>query len=114
MKSMKFSKAERPSEDIMYSEAGAEFPYGLKITLEPRVLEKLDLGKLPQVGQVMGLNAVVEVTEVRADKSMSGGRNKSLCLQITDMELKSRPKNAPQETAKAEENPQPKTTYLGG
>lgn len=95
MKHMKISKAEHPmSMDEVLTQGGADFPRGLRISLEPAVLEKLDLPKLPEVGQMMGLHAVVEVVEVAIENAANGSRNKRLELQITDLELKDKSEDA--------------------
>jgi hypothetical protein len=87
MKSMKTSKAEKPAstEELLTQAGGPDYPYGLRITLAPEILRKLDLPKLPEVGQMMGLHAVVEVVAVSADRAQNGGRDLRVELQITDM-----------------------------
>ena len=89
MKNMKISKAEHvaTSTDQLMANEGPEYPYGLRIRLDAEVMNKLDIGRLPEVGTMMALHAVVEVVEVSLDPNDAGTRNKSMSLQITDMEL---------------------------
>lgn len=108
MKNMKISKAEKISSmDEAFYAGSDSYSHGLKIYLEPAVVEKLDLAKLPEVGAMMGLHAVVEVVEVRLDNAANGGREKSLVLQITDMELQDKSRQAQQQDA------DPDKTLLG-
>ena len=94
MKNMKISKAEEPlsAAEVMY-QGGPKYPYGLRLRLEPAVVEKLQLAKLPEVGQMLGLHAVVEVVGVNIENAENGGRDKVLELQITDMELQEKSKD---------------------
>jgi hypothetical protein len=91
MKNMKIEA--KPADEALYgaeASGGMKYPYGLRITLGPEVLEKLDLVKLPEVGQMMGLHAVVEVVGVNLENAENGGRDKRVELQITDLCLKDR------------------------
>lgn len=71
------------------------FPYGLSISLDDEVLEKLGIKDLPKVGAVMLLQAQVTVTSVSSratqDSKEKGEPTEStssdVSLQITDMEL---------------------------
>lgn len=63
------------------------YPYGLTLHLEDEVLEKLGMSTLPDVGKKMTLVAKVEVTTVNQHQSQEG-KDQSVSLQITDMELK--------------------------
>lgn len=95
MKNMKFSKSDKPlSTDELMVQGGPEYPYGLRITLTPEVLKRLDLVKLPEVGQMMGLHAVVEVVGVNADRAANGGRDLRVELQITDLCLEAKSESA--------------------
>ena len=91
MQDMKFSKAEKPlSTDAAMIQGGPEYPYGLRITLDPEVMKRLDMGRIPKVGETMMLHAMVEVVGVNSDRASNGSRDMSVQLQITTMELKSR------------------------
>mgnify|MGYP000940690126 FL=1 len=64
------------------------YPYGLRITLDPDTLRKLAMGdgNMPQVGQQFELDALVEVIAVSMDDGQSNV-GYSMTLQITAMEL---------------------------
>ncbi len=64
-----------------------EYPYGLTITLDEEAIEKLSLMALPQVGQTMMLMARVKVVSVSQRDTEQDGKDRSVSLQITDMEL---------------------------
>lgn len=107
MKNMKMSKEDLPANmDEAIIQGGPEYPYGLRICLSPEVIKKLDLAKLPEVGQMMGLHAVVEVVGVNIENAYNGGRDKKVELQITDMVLKDK-----SEDSESKEN---KTLMTGG
>lgn len=64
-----------------------EYPYGLRISLDADGLAKLGITDLPEVGQVMTLAARVEVVAVSQYEERDH-TNRSVELQITDMDLK--------------------------
>ena len=99
------------STDRLLGHSGHEFPHGLRVNLDPRVVEKLGIDRMPVVGQIMKLHAVVEVVEVSIDRSSNGGRDKSMSLQITDMALKDRSEDSLAEVAKEKEEAE--KTILG-
>lgn len=89
MKSMKVVPAEKPLSTEQALVQGAEqYPYGLRITLSSEVLKKLQLSEIPEVGEMMGLHAVVEVVGVNYDGVAAGSKQLRVELQITDMCLK--------------------------
>lgn len=90
MISMKMSKSERKksSGPIAVGEEGPDYPYGLCLDLNKTVLEKLGLDALPRVGEKMVLTAKVEVVRVSSSAG-KGHSDRTLGLQITDMELDS-------------------------
>lgn len=88
LQSMKLSKAEQ--KESMPSVAKMdkpEYPYGLRLDLGKDVLEKLDMKKLPQVGDKIMVMAMAEVCSVSEHDSEYGGKSKSVGLQITEMAL---------------------------
>lgn len=113
MKSMKVTREDNSaSTDLALSQASTEYPYGLRICLTPDVMKKLDLPKLPEVGQMMGLHAVVEVVGVNIDKAYNGSREKRVELQITDMVLQDK-SNDSQNLIKDEKDEDEDDTLLG-
>lgn len=64
-----------------------KYPYGLSISLNDGVLEKLGLTALPDVGASMTLTARVEVCSNSQYQDRSGKTDRSVSLQITAMEL---------------------------
>ncbi len=63
---------------------GPDYPYGLRLRLSDKAIEKLDLKSLPTVGQTMLLHARVSVVTVSQHESEKH-KERSLELQITDM-----------------------------
>lgn len=63
-----------------------KYPYGLSLCLDDETLKKLGITDLPPVGTVMQLTALVEVCSISNYENQSGS-DKSLNLQVTDMEL---------------------------
>ena len=84
---MKRTKAEKKegSETACCPGDQEDFPYGLRIDLEDEEITKLDI-PMPEVGSTMVLVANVKVTSVR-ESADEGGKNRSIGLQITEMEL---------------------------
>lgn len=88
MKSMKMDKEEMKQEYKMCSpEEAPLYPYGLKIDLCKASLEKLGIKEMPEVGQKMMINALVEVCSVCVNEYSNGENHSNVVLQITDMEL---------------------------
>lgn len=88
MISMKLTASEAKSETMLgYADDDLpKYPYGLSICLDDDALAKLGITDLPAVGSVMQLTALVEVCSVSQYENQTGKDN-SLNLQITDMEL---------------------------
>lgn len=66
-----------------------KYPHGLKLRLGPEELKKLGFKEPPPIEKKYNLSATVEVVEIEADKEAGDESSYSLCLQITEMELKS-------------------------
>lgn len=88
MISMKLSAAEAKSETMLgdTDDDLPKYPYGLTINLCDDELAKLGITELPPVGTVMQLTALVEVCSISQYENQDGA-DKSMNLQITDMEL---------------------------
>ena len=63
-----------------------KYPYGLCINLDKDQLDKLGITALPQVGAQMTIMAKAYVKSTSAYETQ-GGKDMSVGLQITDMEI---------------------------
>jgi hypothetical protein len=63
-----------------------KYPYGLCINLDKDQLDKLGITSLPQVGSEMTIMAKAYVKSTSAYETQ-GGKDMSVGLQITDMEI---------------------------
>jgi hypothetical protein len=88
MISMKLTATEAKSETMLGDSDDDQpaYPYGLSICLCDDELAKLGITELPPVGTVMQLTALVEVCSISQYENQDGA-DKSMNLQITDMEL---------------------------
>jgi len=89
--SMKLDAAEREKSYGPETVAveGPSYPWGLSVTLDNEVLEKLGID-LPEIGKSYLLHARVDVTRVSADQQTEGGKtrkHRSASLQITDLAI---------------------------
>lgn len=64
-----------------------EYPWGLCITLNTEVLQKLGLTDLPAVGSSITLSAIAQVQSTSQYNEQDGDKNTEVRLQITDMEI---------------------------
>lgn len=64
-----------------------DYPYGLRIELDHECLEKLEISKLPGIGDKVNLSCIAEVVSVSSNAEMDGEICNRISLQITDMEL---------------------------
>lgn len=89
MINMKHSRSE--AEKYVESEVDDEpkYPYGLCIQLHKDELEKLGLTTLPKVGAEMKIMAMAYVKSTSAYETQGEGKDMSVSLQITDMEIQS-------------------------
>lgn len=62
------------------------YPYGLCITLDAEQLDKLGINTLPKVGAEMMIKAKAYVKSTSAYETQ-GGKDMSVSLQITDLDL---------------------------
>ena len=65
-----------------------DYPYGLRITLDPSTLKKLEMGEVPEVGKKVMIMAVAEVIGVNKVKEVGDVDDHSVELQIQEMEVK--------------------------
>lgn len=93
LQSMKLSKSDVERQQEKWSKPPAQdadrYPYGLELHLDNDVLEKLNLGELPEVGSTMTLMATVKVTTVSSRDEVDGDKRNNVSLQITAMGLES-------------------------
>lgn len=61
-----------------------EYPWGLQLRLDEEAIAKLGID-LPEVGKDLMIVARVNVTSVSSHDSATGGKNRGIELQITDM-----------------------------
>lgn len=85
-------KIEKDAAEKLYGEPTVgmpemQYPYGLKICLDEASLSKLGIQELPEVGQKMTIEALVEVVSVSKYDTKQSGVDRKVDLQITDMEL---------------------------
>lgn len=72
------------------------YPYGAEIYLDGETCEKLGITELMRAGQqvyVQAIGIVKRASEELEGEDDSGGKDVSLCIQLTDMEV--RPKGDP-------------------
>lgn len=88
IRNLKLEPKERSYESIMCEPP--DYPYGLELCLDDETLEKLGVGELPEVGEVvtiMGYARVVSVAESALGDDEDDGTNKCMRLQITDLSV---------------------------
>jgi hypothetical protein len=64
-----------------------EYPYGLSIHLDESSIKALGLSSLPKVGDALKLEAKVTVKSVSVSEREGKSPERSVTLQITDMDL---------------------------
>lgn len=87
MKDMAYSKDEQKNEARPMMPDKPKYPYGLCLHLDDKILKKLGLDGLPEIGKKVKIEAYAEVKSVSASDSAEGGMYKSCDLQITEMEV---------------------------
>ena len=68
-------------------DGGPKYPYGLCITLDDGTLEKLGLSEAPKVGTEITFTAKATVSSVSSYEQAEGDSERSVGLQITDMDI---------------------------
>lgn len=86
---MKRSKADREKsmDAAVPAPEAPRYPWGLSLSLDNEVLEKLGLDDLPEVDDELELVARVTVTRVSSADQAEGGPSRDVGLQITEMAL---------------------------
>lgn len=86
LKSMKITASERSkSSEVAEKYEPPAYPYGLQLSLDQDILEKLGVDKLPKVGTTLLLIAKVDVSSVSEHENAGDKKaRRSLALQITD------------------------------
>lgn len=106
MVDMKRTKAEKKAESTKYDNAIGpggqdDYPYGLHVTLDHEMLQKLGIDKLPAVGDKMHLQSHAHVTEVSEESREGGKKRRSVRLQMRKMQVEPATAPSPAEGAKA-------------
>lgn len=79
------SKPEMKKDE--YGVDAPEYPYGLCIDLRKEQLAKLSITALPEIGSTMKIHANVFVKSTYTHNDKNDGKDSSVTLQITDMEI---------------------------
>lgn len=61
---------------------GPDYPWGLGIYLDKDTMAKLGMATMPQIGEVMQIQAVAKVNSLSQNSSENGEDSKSVGLQI--------------------------------
>lgn len=69
-----------------------EYHYGLRICLNEEMIKMMGFKELPEVGEVLKMHALVEVCSRSDSESKESGQNRTLDLQITEMEIEQKSK----------------------
>lgn len=88
LKSMKRTAADKRKDQGQHAEICAiapDYPYGLTVHMDKDELDKLGLGKLPDVGTVIPMQILVKVTRVSQSAVEGRDEQTSVDFQITDM-----------------------------
>lgn len=80
--------SDKDKKDLLVPEEKAAYPYGLRIHLEAKDLEKIGMSGTPEVGVKYMMMAEVEVVSVAIDTEKGDSKEFNTSLQITEMELK--------------------------
>jgi hypothetical protein len=79
------------------------------VSLDPEVIKKIGLEKMPKVGDMMILNAMAEVIGVNADRSQAGGKDLRVDLQIVMLDVKQKGEDHVQQAMDADSGNEDKT-----
>lgn len=84
---MELSKEEAKEETQPSPADAPKYPWGLCITLNDDSLEKLGIEQLPETGAVVTIVAKAEVSRTSAYQTQGGENERSMDLQITEMQF---------------------------
>jgi hypothetical protein len=87
MKDMKLTKSAAKKQSEPSASDVPKYPWGLEVNLSNESLKALEMETLPDVGATMMLKAKVKVERVSASDRLGGGKDRTVELQITHMEL---------------------------
>ena len=74
-----------------------KYPHGLKLHIDEKSFEKLDVQGNVQVGQSIMILARVEVSQLSQEKTRDEKPNRRMVLQITDMAIEGEKKEQTEE-----------------
>lgn len=77
----------KDSNEIALSSNGDKFPFGLTVRLDDESLKKLDIKKLPAVGDKVTLAAVGRVESTSERDSARGRKDRDVAIQIEQLEV---------------------------
>ncbi len=87
LKSMKITKKEFKEVEAVNTFSPPEYPWELRIHLDEDLISKLELSKMPEVGDAMTLIGNADVVSTGESEDAEGGKRRNLTLQITEMSL---------------------------
>ena len=102
MQSMEIEESEAPMYDKPMS---PKYPYGLRLCLSEKILQKLAIEGVPAIDDKMMVCAVASVSSISSTANDDGSVNRYVELQITQLEVK---------PASAKEKDMAKSLYSGG
>lgn len=84
---MEMSKKEAEEYTKPTPDDGPKYPWGLCITLNDDSLKKLGVDELPSVDTEVTIVAKAQVSRISDSQTQGGESNRSMDLQITDMQV---------------------------
>ena len=87
LRSMRLSKAKKTEQTQPALSHSPEYPYGLRLSLDQDALKKLGISSLPKAGSTVTLHAKAFVASVSQSEQDGSTPQRSMEVQITDLEL---------------------------
>lgn len=81
-------------ETYAIGSGGPDYPYGLCLTLDSTMLEKLGIDSLPKPGKTLYLEAKAVVVSVRSNSNSRGQDDRSMELQLQKLAVDKQPSSA--------------------